>query len=261
MSWRSRRQGSYFMVFGLVVILVLSVIIYPILFKDPTCTDLKQNGTELGIDCGGQCALYCPKTVALPRVDWVSVFYVNEDVYNVVAMLTSTAPTAAARSANYTFTLYDEAGKPIKEVKGNTFIPPASQFAVFESQVRTGERVPARVRFSWDNDENNIITFEKNKVNINSLPIDVSLWKRETVLDTERLTVHVANNALLTVPESDYIVIVYDENDEPIAASKTRATLDPRSDKVLFFSWPYQFRKTPKRYELIKSINPFSYAQ
>ncbi|OGI78357.1 hypothetical protein A3C57_01530 [Candidatus Nomurabacteria bacterium RIFCSPHIGHO2_02_FULL_33_12] len=258
MSWRSRRQLSYLGIFGLVILIILFIIIYPIIFRAPTCTDLKQNGIETGVDCGGQCQLYCPKTVALPKVDWANIFFISEDVYNVVAMLTSTAPTAGSRNASYTFTIYDEAGAIIKEVKGNTFIPSASEFAVFEPQIRTGERIPARVRFTWDE---NIIYFEKTKVNSNSLPIDVSLWQRETVLETERLTVKISNNGLSPVPESDYIVIVYDENDEPIAASKTRTALDARSQATLFFSWPYQFRKDPKRYELIKRINPFSYAK
>jgi hypothetical protein len=258
MSWRSRRQGAYLGVFVLLVVLVVFIIVYPILFKAPTCTDKKQNGFETGVDCGGQCQLYCPKTVALPRVEWASVFYVSEDVYNVVAMLTSTAPSAGARNASYTFTLYDEAGKVIKEVKGNTFIPPASSFAVFEPQIRTGQRTPTRVRFVWDDNQ---IYFEKTKFNSNSLPIDVSLWKRDTVLDTERLTVNISNNSLRSIEESDYIVVVYDENDEPIAASKTRSALGARSDQVLFFSWPYQFKKDPKRYELVKRINPFTYVQ
>lgn len=245
-------------IFGLVVLIVLFIILYPVLFRAPTCSDKKQNGLETGTDCGGQCALYCPKTVALPRVEWASVFYVNEDVYNIVAMLTSTAPSAGARTAGYTFTLYDEAGGVIKEVKGTTFIPSASQFAVFEPQVRTGERIPTRVRFTWDD---SAIYFEKTKINSNSLPIDISLWQRESALDTERVTVQVANNGLSAVPESDYIVIVYDEADEPIAASKTRMALDARSQTTLFFSWPYQFRKDPKRYELIKRINPFVYVE
>lgn len=258
MSWRSRRQGAYFGVFILLCVLVVSVIIYPIVFKTPTCSDKKQNGFETGIDCGGQCQLYCPKTIPLPQSVWATVFYVNEDVYNVVAMLNSTAPSAGARNAGYTFTLYDEAGKILREVKGNTFIPPASSFSIFEPQVRTNQRTPVRVRFSWDDET---IYFEKTKFNSNSLPIDVSLWKRDTVLNTERLTVKVSNNSLYPIGDSEYIVIVYDENNEPIASSKTVVSLPARGEVDLFFSWPYQFKKEPKRYELIKRIDPFTYVQ
>lgn len=258
MSWRSRRQLGYLAVFGIIIIIILSFILYPVFFKEPTCSDNKQNGFETGIDCGGQCILYCPKTVALPKLDWAASFFIDEDVYNVVAMLTSTAPSAGARNAGYTFILYDEAGKVIREVKGSTFIPSASKFAVFEPQIRTGERIPVSVRFVWDED---LIRFEKTKVNSNSLPIDVSLWRRETTLDTERLTAQISNSSLSSVLESDYIVIVYDDNGEPIATSKTRTLLEPRSTQTLFFSWPYQFKKEPKRYELIKRINPFEYAK
>ena len=258
MSWRSRRQGTIFGVFTLVFFVVIFILLYPILFKKPTCYDRKQNGTETGVDCGGQCSLYCPKTVALPRVDYSAVFPVEEDVYNVLTLLTSTAPSAGSRNAGYEITLYDELGKPIITKIGSTFIPPASQFAVFEPQIRTGKRTPVRARFVWKDD---VIYFEKTNINLNNLPIDVSAWKRETVLGGERLTTNIINNSLNKIPESDYIVIVYDEKDEPIAASRTIASIDPRGSAELYYSWPYEFKSNVKRYELIKRINPFTYVQ
>ncbi len=258
MSWRSRRQGTYFGIFSLVVIFVLTAVFYPVLNKPATCFDSKQNGTETGIDCGGKCALYCPKTVALPRIEYAAVFPVSDGVYNAVALLTATDPNAAARSAGYIFTFYDESGAIISELKGSTFIPSASQFAVFGSQIRTGERVPVRARFSWGQD---VINFEKVSFNVNTLPIEVASWRRETVLGTERLGVNVTNTSFTAIPESEYIVIVYDEQDEPIAASRTLSGLKPRSSIDLYFSWPYEFPREPKRYELIKKINQFKYVR
>jgi hypothetical protein len=258
MSWRSRRQGTYFGIFGLIVLALLTFILYPIFNKPPTCSDKKQNGTETGVDCGGSCALYCPKSIALPRVDFAAVFPVDGDVYNAVALLTSTAPNAGARNAAYTFTFYDEAGKIINESKGNTFIPAASQFAVFSAGIRTGERTPVRARFTWDE---NVIYFEKIKLNSNTLPLEESSWTRNTVLGMERVSVNLQNNSFTNIPESEYIVIVYDKDDEPIAASKTVSVIPARSNQELFFSWPYEFKTSPKRYELIKRVNPFNYAK
>jgi len=258
MSWRSRRQGTYFTIFGIIIVILLSVILYPIFIKPATCTDLKQNGNETGIDCGGTCAMYCPKTIALPRVDFTAVFPVSDEVYNAVALLTSTATGAGSRSAGYTFTLYDPSGKIINESKGTTFIPSASQFAVFYPQIRTGQRIATRARFTW---EEAPINFEKIKLDSNSLPLEESSWKRETVLDMERINVDITNNSFVNIPESEYIVIVYDENDEPIASSKTTAILPAHSSQTLYFSWPYVFTQTPKRYELIKRVNPFTYAK
>lgn len=258
MSWRGRRQGAYLGIFFVLICVFLFVIFYPVIFKKPTCSDNKQNGTETGVDCGGQCRLYCPKTVALPRIDFAAVYPVAEDVYNVVAKLTSTESGAGSRMAGYKFTLYNQEGKVINEVRGTTFIPPASEFAVFEAGVRTGARVPVRARFSWDENQ---IYFEKTNVNINTLPIEVSLWDRTTILGSERLKVNISNNSLRQIPQSEYIVIVYDEKDEPLAVSKTVASLEAKSSTELFFSWPYEFKSVPKRYELIKRINPFTYAK
>ncbi len=257
MSWRSRRQGTYFGAFGVVVLVVLTLILYPVFNKPATCSDKKQNGTETGVDCGGQCALYCPKTVALPRVDFAAVFPVDEGVYNAVALLTATDAKAGARNAGYIVTLYDEGGQVINETKGNTFIPSASQFAVFAPQIRTGVRIPVRARFEW----NDVIYFEKLNFNSNTLPLEVSNWKPETLLGMERLSVMITNSSFKPIPESEYIVIVYDDKDEPIASSKTTATINARNSSELFFSWPYEFKNTPKRYELIKRVNPFTYAK
>lgn len=258
MSWRSRRQGTYLGIFSLIILAVLFVVLYPVLNKPPTCFDKKQNGIETGVDCGGDCILYCPKTVALPRVDFAAIFPVSGDVYNAVALLTSTDPNAGARKAAYTFTFYDEAGKVINESKGSTFIPTASQFAVFSAGIRTGERVPTRARFTWDE---NIIYFEKISLNNNALPIEESSWLRNTVLGMERLSVRVTNNSFVNIPESEYIVIVYDEKDEPIAVSRTMESMPSKSSKELLFSWPYEFKTDPKRYELIKRVDPFSYVR
>ncbi len=258
MSWRSRRQGTYFGIFAVLVFIVLTAVFYPVLNKPATCFDGKQNGKETGVDCGGSCAMYCPKTVVLPRIEFSAIFPVSDGVYNAVALLTATDPNAGAKSAPYVFSLYDESGRIIDEIKGNTFIPSASQFAVFESQIRTGERVPVRAQFRWGAEQ---IKFEKVEFNSNTLPIEVSLWKRETVLATERLSVNITNTSFDSVPESEYIVIVYDEKDEPIATSRTVAMVPARSSVDLYFSWPYEFKSAPKRYELIKRVNPFIYAK
>ena len=242
----------------MLVFVVLFILLYPVLYKPATCSDMKQNGDETGIDCGGKCAMYCPKTVALPRIDFAAVFPVDTGVYNVVTLLTATDANAGSRNAGYTIALYDEGGNIINETKGTTFIPSASQFAVFESQIRTGAQTPVRARFTWDSET---IRFEKLKFNSNTLPLEVSLWRRENVLAMERLSVTVSNSSFSAIPESEYIVIVYDENDEPIASSKTVAKISARNSTELFFSWPYEFSKTPKRYELINRVNPFTYAK
>lgn len=258
MSWRSKKQNIYFSILVLIILGILFLFLYPVFNKTPTCFDGKQNGTETGVDCGGSCANFCQNEVKLPFVDFASVFPVSEGVYNALVVLVSNNVNAGSKKAPYTITLYDSENKVITEIKDETFIPTSSRFSVFYPQIRTGQRLPVKIVFRWQEDK---ITFEKLNFNNNILPIEESFWTRNTLLGVERVSVTLSNNSFFDIPETEYVVVLYDENDEPIASSKTIAGVKARSNQVLYFSWPYEFNKEPKRQELIRNINPFLYAR
>jgi hypothetical protein len=254
MSWRSRRKLKYFSFVLILLFVGASFLIYPIITKKPTCFDKKQNGNEQGTDCGGICILYCPYSVPVPKIKWSLIFPITQDVYNVVVYVVNNSPESGSRYAPYTITLYDENNNVIIERKGSTFITPATSFAVFEPQIQTGKRIPKKAILVWDED---VILYEKTDTRINSLAVYDQDFVRETVLGVEKVTAFVKNDELFDIPQSEYIIIVYDENDQPIAASKTKSSILSRSLMYLNFSWPYEFSRSPKRYELIKRINPY----
>lgn len=255
MSWRTRRQFTYFSVLVLIALGIVGILLLKFAVKTPTCSDKVKNGGEDGIDCGGQCLNYCPATVPTPTVIWTSVFPVTDGIYNVVSYQENKSAHAGVENADFTITLYDASGNVITDRKDTTFITPATKFVVFVPQIKTGARIPVRARLVWNTD----LKYVKVSNKVNTLAIKQGAWQAEKTLGVQRLSVTLNNDDLYPVPESEYDVIVYDENDEPIAASKTIAEIQARGSSTLFFSWPYEFASTPKRYELIKRVNPFLY--
>ena len=151
MSWAQKRRLIYISIIVLVFLLavVLPTIIH--FYKAPTCFDKKQNGTELGIDCGGSCTLLCSVQYAPLIVKWQRFAKVNDGVYNVLAYIENPNIGAIAENLNYSFKMYDSRGILIAERFGKTFAPANRIMAVFEPELSTGNRLPQRVEFSFSN--------------------------------------------------------------------------------------------------------------
>ena len=78
----------------LILLVVLTVVggavfayVWPIVNQAPTCTDGKQNGDELGVDCGGGCVDFCSNQITMPTVLWSRAFPVTTNVYNATAYI------------------------------------------------------------------------------------------------------------------------------------------------------------------------------
>ena len=74
MTWALKRQIFYVGVLVLFFSIAGFLIIYPKLSKSPTCFDGRQNGEELGVDCGGACAKACVAQVDNISVLWSRAF-------------------------------------------------------------------------------------------------------------------------------------------------------------------------------------------
>src|SRR5688572_30060791 len=103
MTWSMRRQVIYASILIAFLVIVGTIILYPKLNKPPTCTDRKQNGDELGVDCGGACALACLQVVEPISILWSRAFQVVPGRYNVVAYLENKNKNAVVQKIHYRF--------------------------------------------------------------------------------------------------------------------------------------------------------------
>lgn len=254
MSWASNRQFKYFSGLVFFVGLVAFAFLYPIIFKTPTCFDLKQNGTETGVDCGGSCSLMCKADVSDPVVLWSRAFPVINSNYNLVAYVENRNKNAGIISASYEFRVYDSNNKLLGRREGKTFIPPNQQFAVFESRFDVGQSQVKSVSFEFLSP----LVWIKKAPTLQILPIHVSNIIFDDNKDTPNLSAVITNDSIYDLPEFDVVAILYDSQHNAINASMTHKDqlLNNKSLPVVF-TWPEILSALPTTKDVLVQINPF----
>jgi hypothetical protein len=255
MSWAARRQAQYLGGILVVVALVILVLVYPLLTKPPTCSDGKQNGTELGVDCGGLCAVQCMSQVSDPVVLWSRAFPVTGSVYNLTALIENQNKASAAMSAAYEFRVYDTNNKLIGRRDGTTFIPANQDFAIFEPRFDVGTSQIRSVSFEFTSP----IVWVKKAPTIQTLPVHVNNTVFHDDTGSPSLTAAINNDSTYDLPGFDIVAILYDSSRNVINVSKThKDSLASNSSALLLFTWPQALTSTPTTEDILPQINPFS---
>ncbi len=244
--WRRVQYGSGLLVF---LTAIGSLLYYSYFYQSPTCFDEVQNGTELGVDCGGGCVQICPFAVTLPQIMWAESFKVIDGQYNAVAYIENKNSTAAAPVMSYKFTLFD-GEVVIAERSGKTILPPSSVLPIFEGRIVTTDgRIPTKT----------ILELE---------PID--LWLPATVNRNEfktlgiellgadlkpRLKAKVENTDLSEARNVEVVATIFNRSGQPLTASQTFIDVFPsRSTKEIVFTWPNSIAKTVRSCDVPSDI-------
>jgi hypothetical protein len=256
MTWALKRQVFYLVVF----ILLLSVfgfsIIYPKLNKAPTCTDNKQNGDEVGVDCGGSCERWCSTQVVDPSVLWARAFEVIPGRYNAVAYIVNHNKNAAVKKISYRFRFADANNVYIGKREGTTFIPPAGNFAIFEPGIDIGNSIPVYTTFEFTETPE---WFQVSQDKINQLKIPVSNIQLSSEDTSPLLSATIKNNSIFTIPNISIVAILYDAGGNAISASSTYLNEFSALQNVdINFTWPEPFSGTVVAKEIIPIYDIFS---
>lgn len=234
-SWSFRRKLIYVSV---AVIVLLIVVLIPTIFvlnKAPTCSDGTQNGDETGTDCGGACQRLCSFEAVKPTVLWSRAFKITDGVYSAVAYVENQNINSET-VAPYIFKIFDSSNALIAERKGTTYIQKNKILAVFEPNINTGQKIPARVSFEFDED----LEWSRNTTKQPELEITQRSLTNETV--RPRIDAGIKNKSLETVENIELVAVVYDNKQNAIAASRTlvdRLAKDEVSNVT--FTWPQPF--------------------
>jgi hypothetical protein len=253
MSWASNRKFKYEVIVVIVVFFIAMIPVYLYINKPATCVDNKQNGDEIGIDCGGSCDTLCAVEVNKPIVHWSRPFKVVDGVYDIVAFVENPNFKAKAKRVIYKFKLYDENNILVSEKLGKTFIGPNEQFAVFESNIKTGERIPKKALFEFEPDIkwSRVTTLDINTPNIFARDKKVSDLESKP-----RLKTLLVNSSPFDVKNIEVVAVLYDINDNAIAVSKTIVDLiEKKSTKNIVFTWNEPFMALPTRVEILPRVN------
>lgn len=249
-SWSSRRKIiiSSWILFGAVIIIVIPG--FFLFYEKSTCFDGKKNQNEIGVDCGGSCALLCQSNFLKPIVDWSRVFKVSDGIYNALTYLINPNVGAGVERFEYKFTLYDDKNVVIAERYGFSSLPPGRPTAVFEGNILTGEKIPVRTVFEITS------ALVWNKVE-SSAP-DLKIASQEfTGGNGPRLKAVVENKSLVPIVNFEIIALLYDSNDNALASSRTIVDfLAPSSSKTVYFTWRFPIPSEVVRIEIKPKLYP-----
>lgn len=256
MTWAGKRQLIILgIILGIIVILGLIVIV-PRLQKEPTCFDGRKNGDETGVDCGGSCPTFCPLEVTDLTVLWSRAFQVAPNLYNAVAYIENQNVEGAVFSIPYEFKLYDNNNVFIAGRTGKAFIEPNKNSAIFEAGIDVGNRIPRRAEFRFLGSP----TWTRvNRELMNTLSVVVQERTLSGVGSSPKLTATIVNDSLYDIPDLDVITILYNDEGNAIASSKTYISLlSKKTSQEIFFTWPSAFKDAVFKIEIIPRINIFS---
>ena len=249
MSWASRRRSAYLSVVVIVALIIIVPIALSIFNKEPTCSDGKQNGQELGVDCGGICEKFCKIQISDPVLMWSRSFKVADGVYNSVAYIENPNFNSGVLKIPYTFKLFDDRNILIAERKGSTYISPDSVTPIFEGGISTGQRIPVKTIFEFDkfpdwyqsNDERGLLSVK-----------DIILTGEDS---SPRIDAVLSNSGVEAIKDIEVVAVAFDSKDNAVAVSSTFVDrLADRSSKNLVFTWPNKFDTKVSRIEMIPRV-------
>ena len=243
MEWSQKRRILYALMFSAVVILLAIYPVYRAVNPTPTCFDQRQNGDEVGVDCGGSCNLYCSSQIKDLRVVWAKAFPVVSGRYDLGAYVENPNLNAGVKIAAYTLRMLDRDGNVIAEGRGATEIAPASTFLLFEGNI-SATSTPDRVEVEF------LASDLKRWVKAQAVP-SVLMSKNQSLKNTDtkpRFDAALLNTDL--VNDAGYAslgAIIYDAARHPVAISHTYVEGIPKGgSQDIFFTWPTRFTKRPK---------------
>ncbi len=256
-KWSEKRKKKIIIIIGigLLILFALGLVIFKKTNK-PTCFDGIQNGQETGIDCGGVCEKVCKKEARNIVVWWERPFRVAQGVYNTVAYFENQNLDSGLKKVNYEFRLYDKNNILVSEPRtGSTFIEPNKRSAIFESGITTGENEAYTAFFKISS----VQDWKKVDSSFSYSLFGVTDPLLENQEIAPKVSALVENKTFYNFRDIPVIVILYNDEDNAIAASRTYLDeLKQGESKKVYFSWPEPFADPVARIEIIPRMNPFT---
>ncbi len=236
-SWSTKRRlvyGSIVMVPLMILTAIVSVSFFTA--GKSSCTDGLQNGSELGVDCGGSCAKRCELEIVKPTILWSRLFPVSGDVYTAVAYVDNQNRTLKNTQARYIFRVYDEKTKLLTSKEGVTTLPANKRVAVFEFGLVVRNGVPKKVDFEFVS----LGTWQTPTQPDHSVSITNSTLLSTST--TPRIEGTVTNTGLTAISSLELSAFVLDNKDNVVGASRTFVEdINPKASSFFAFTWPKPF--------------------
>ena len=251
MNWDTRRKLLY--ASSVFVIIVASSIFFlrGVIFPAPTCVDNKQNGYEVGVDCGGQCALRCSQEVSPLTVLWSKAIRSGKGVYDIVGMVNNNNIDNASYETGYTFTMHGAQGQIIGTISGSTTAPLGGKFPIIIQNFPLQE-VPVSVLLTLSDTQHYKVQESQTS------PTVKIITSRYEPGDIPRVYAMIMNTKRINISNLPVRALLFDENDNVYAVGQTIVpSLEKEEIKELVFTWNQPLAFPPTRTLLYPIFNPF----
>jgi len=246
LSWAQERKLFFISGVALFFVVVLGGYGLFSFYKAPNCSNNTRDGNERGVDCGGACLRVCRADVGAPIIHFARALEVEQGVWAAVASVENRNEGAGARRVPYVFKLYDAENLLLYERHGFAFIPPRKVFAIFEGQMKTGNRIPARAVFAF--------TGEPVFTRMSEPALTLSTKKFTSLETGSHLQVAVSNPSRADVLGIEAAVLLFGTDGNILAASATTVKrLRAGESLPLIFTWPRQL-EDPARIEVFYTV-------
>ena len=234
-KWAFKRQVSIFTILIIIFILFVYLIFSLLYNKEASCFDGIKNQGEKEIDCGRVCDKVCKNEIKPIHILW-SRLIPDGDRYDVVTYLQNRNKEFTSRDVPYIFTFYDEKGSPIHKVSNTlTYLPPLTTSVVIEENILVSEDIPRSVFLEFRDVD---WVYEKNEFD----PRAISIKNEELLIESSTVEATVVNNTLKDISNINLFSIVFDENDNAIATTRSFIrTLQAKEERNTTFLWKNEF--------------------
>jgi len=241
----------YFAAVFLFFSVIFSVAYFTFLKESPSCFDGLKNQDEIDADCGGRCKKVCATEAAPLAKSWTRLFKVGDGQYEVAALIENPNFALGVEELDYTFRLYDADGLFVAEKGGRAFVNSRDKFIIFESGLDTGKRIPVKAFVNFDSN----MVWSRIDPKISRIPISV-LNQEFVEGPMPRLRAEVINNSIYDLVNIVITAVVYNEDDNAVAASQTLVdNLKKGMTRGISFTWPRPISTVHPRVEIYPRVN------
>ena len=220
-------------------------------FPKPTCADNKKNGFEIGVDCGGVCALRCQSEVTPLSVVWARAIPTSTSTYDLVGIISNKNINNAPKSVAYTFTAYDPLGAVMFTESDTTAVLVEDDIPVMIQNV-VSYKQPGTVTLTLSPASHYTAQEKSTSPSIKVLESTYEPGEKP------RVYVTVKNMTLAPMYDLPIRVILFDQNQNAIGAGESVIqVLEREEEKKIVLTWKQPFTETVARIRVYPLVNVF----
>lgn len=232
-SWAQKRRFIYGSVVAVFLLVAVGFPLWKIFYVAPTCFDGKKNGSEQGVDCGGNCKKLCASDFIPPSNTWVKFEQSAPGLYNVAAYIVNPNTSGEAFGVPYQVELFDGQGMLITQFNGTFTLTPNRNSLAFKAGVNVGSRIPAKANFKFTA----IPEWHKQNDRVSKIKVSDKIYEDDK--NSSSLVVTLQNDDVLPVGPFSLYVVLYNQAGNAIGFSATRIDgIAAKSTVKAPYTWP-----------------------